>query len=55
MAKFVVSYSVVCSGSVTVEAETEAEARIQVEGMNSSELGREADASDLDIMLVEQI
>jgi hypothetical protein len=55
MAKFVVNYSVVCSGEVTVEAKSEDQARSLVEEMNSSDLGREADSRDLDITLVERI
>lgn len=55
MAKFIVNYSVVCSGEVTVEAESEDQARSLVEDMSTTELGREATGRDLDVHSVERI
>jgi hypothetical protein len=54
MTKFVVNYGVTFTGSVTVEAESEDQAKESVEKMQSStRLITEADTSDFEIFSVE--
>lgn len=53
MKEFVVSYSITCTGTVTVEAESVDHAKKLVEEMKSSELGGQADDSEIEITFVE--
>lgn len=48
--KYVVNYRIECSGTVEVEAESEEAARSKVSGMPASELARESDSCDVEIV-----
>lgn len=52
MATFTVCYRMVCNGSVTVEADSEEEASRKAEELSASELGREAEDVETEIVSV---
>lgn len=50
MPQFIVNYIMTCSGTLQLEAESEEEARKMAESMPLSELGRQADTGDTEIL-----
>ena len=50
MAKFLINYRMTCNGSVEVEAETQAEANALAKELPASDLGREAEDVEVEIV-----
>ena len=53
MKEFAISYCLTCNGTVTVKAESVEHAKKLVKEMKSSELGGQADDSEIEITFVE--